>query len=96
MRSRDNDVRVEKVVDRIVEIMGQFNGRNITEFLDAYKGEINQRDVSEGHQTLSFKRAIANNLQTWVIELQEGKTTWSKFERAISTKLAIEDLSRMT
>ena len=33
MRSRNNDVSVEKAVERVVEIEGQFNGRNITEFL---------------------------------------------------------------
>ena len=30
MRSRDNDASVEKVVDRVVEIEGQFDGQNIT------------------------------------------------------------------
>ena len=37
MRSRDNDASVEKVVECVVEIEGQFDGRNITKFLDAYK-----------------------------------------------------------
>ena len=75
MRSRDNDARVEKVVDRVVETEGQFDGRNITKFLDAYKREMNQRDVSEARQITSFKRVAANNIQRRVIELQEGKTT---------------------
>ena len=34
MRSRDNDASVEKVVDRVVELKGQFDGRNVTKFLD--------------------------------------------------------------
>ena len=55
MRSRDNDPIVEKVVNHVVEVVCQFNGRNITEFLDAYKREMNQRDVSEARQTSSFK-----------------------------------------
>ena len=62
MRCRDNDASVEKAIDRIVEVAGQFNGRNITEFLDAYKREMNQRDVSEARQILSFKRVSANNV----------------------------------
>ena len=56
MRSRDNDVSVEKVVNRVVEIKGQFDGRNITKFLDAYRREMNQRDVSEARQITSFKK----------------------------------------
>ena len=37
----------EKAVDRIIEIEGQFDGRNITKFLDSYKREMNQKDVSK-------------------------------------------------
>ena len=36
MSSQDNDASVEKAVDHVVEIEGQFDGRNITKFLDAY------------------------------------------------------------
>ena len=96
MRCRDNDASVEKAIDRIVEVAGQFNGRNITEFLDAYKREMNQRDVSEARQILSFKRVAANNVQRRVIEVQEGKTTWYEFEKAILAAFVVEDLSRIT
>ena len=96
MRSRDNDPSVHKVVDRTVEIMGQLNGRNITEFLDAYKREMVQRDMTEARQILSFKRVVANNIQKRVIELQEGKTMWSEFEKALLAEFVTEDSSRMT
>ena len=55
MRCRDNNASVEKAVEHIVEVAGQFNGRNITEFLDAYKKEMNQRNVAEACQISSFK-----------------------------------------
>ena len=96
MRSRDNDASVEKAVDRVVELEGQFDGRNVTKFLDAYKREMNQRDVSEARQIASFKRVVANNIQRRVIELQEGKTTWSEFEKTILAEFVTEDSTRMT
>ena len=96
MRSQENDASVEKVVDRVVEIEGQFDGRNILKFLYAYKREMNQRDVFEARQITSLKRVTANNVLMRVIELQEGKTTWSKFEKLILVEFATEDLSRMT
>ena len=81
MRSRDNDASVEKAIDCVVEVEGQFNGRKITEFLDAYKREMNQRDVFEASQIASFKRVVANNIQRPVIEIQEEKTTWSELRK---------------
>ena len=65
MQSQDKDAGVKEDVDRVIEIGGQFDGRNITKFLDAYKREMNQRDVSEACQisslaskegSLSFKK----------------------------------------
>ena len=83
IRSQENDASVEKAVDRIVETEGQFDGRNITKFLDVYKKKMNQRDVSKARPITSFKRVATNNIQRRVIDLQEGKTTWSEFEKAI-------------
>ena len=58
---------MEKAVDRIVELEGPFDGRNVTKFLDTYRREMNQRDVSEVRQIASFKRVIANNVQRRVV-----------------------------
>ena len=64
MRFRDNDASVEKVVDCVVEIEVQFDGRNITKFVDAYNREMNKRDMSEARQITSFTRVAANNIQS--------------------------------
>ena len=96
MRSRDNDASMEKAIDRVVELEGQFDGRNVTKFLDTYRREMNQRDVSEARQITTFKRVVAYSVQRRVIELQEGKTTWSVFERTILAEFAIEDSTRMS
>ena len=95
MRARDNDTSVEKAVDCVVELKGQIDGRIVTKFLDTYRREMNQRDVSEAREIASFKRVVANNVQRRVIELQEGKTTWAEFERTILAEFAIEDSMRM-
>ena len=73
MMRQDNDASVVKAVDCVIEIEGQFDGRNITKFLDAYRREMNQRDMSEARQISSLKRVVTNNIQRRVIELQEGQ-----------------------
>ena len=95
MRSRDNDASVEKAIDRVVELEVQFDGSNVTKFLDTYRREMSQRDVSEARQISSFKRVVTNNIQRRVIELQEGRTTWSDFERVILAEFTTEDLSKI-
>ena len=62
MRPRDNDARLDKAIDRTIEITGQFGGRNITDFLTIYKTEMQQRDVIEEKQLSSFKCVVAIGL----------------------------------
>ena len=48
-RARDKDVGLDKVIDNIIEMSGQFNTRNDMEFLDMYRREMQQTgDVLEG------------------------------------------------
>ena len=62
MRARDNDARLDKAIDRTIEIVGQFNGRDIIDFLTKYKTEMQQRDVIEEKQLSSFKCVVAIGL----------------------------------
>ena len=60
MRARDNDARLDKAIDRTIEIAGHFGGRNITDFLTIYvKTDMQQRVVIEEKQISSFKRVVA-------------------------------------
>ena len=96
MRARDNDARLDKAIDRTIEIAGQFGGRNITDFLTIYKTEMQQRDVIEEKQISSFKRVVAIGLEGRIREIQATQTTWVGFERALLAEYMLEDTSRMT
>ena len=96
MRARDNDARLDKAINRTVEIAGQFDGRNITDFLGTYKKEMQQRDIIEEKQISSFKRVVAIGLEGRIREIQTTQTTWVGFERALLAEYMLEDTSRMT
>ena len=96
MRARDNDARLNKAIDRTVEIVGQFGGRNITDFLAIYKTEMQPRDVIKEKQISNFKRVVTIGLQDHIREIQATQTTWMGFERAILAEYMLGDTSRMT
>ena len=96
MRAHDNDARLDKAIDRIIDIAGQFGGRNITDFLIIYKNEMLQRDVIEEKQISNFKRVVTIGLQDHIREIQATQTTWMGFERAILAEYMLGDTSRMT
>ena len=96
MRARDNDASLDKVINRTVEIAGQFGGRNITDFLATYKIEMQQRDVIEEKQISRLKRVMEIGLQGRIREIQATHTTWVGFERALLAEYILEDALRMT
>ena len=40
LKARDGEALIDNAVDRTVEIAGQFNGKNIMEFLSSYRIEM--------------------------------------------------------
>mgnify|MGYP000131950129 CR=1 FL=1 len=42
VRAHDNDARLDKAINRTIEIVGQFGGRNTIDFLAIYKIEMQQ------------------------------------------------------
>ena len=96
MRDRDNDASLDKAIDRTVEIEGQFDERNIMDFLVIYKTKMQQRDVIEEKQISRFKCVVAIELQGCIREIQATQKTWMGFEKALLAKYMLEDASRMT
>jgi hypothetical protein len=46
LKARDRHALIDKSVDRIVEIVGRFGGKNIMDFLATYRNEMQQRDAN--------------------------------------------------
>jgi hypothetical protein len=55
---RDREALIDKTVDRSVEIVGRFNGKNVTDFLATYRHKMHQRDVHDLKQISSFKHVV--------------------------------------
>ena len=55
LKARGRETLIDNVVDRTVEIVGRFGGKNITDFLATYQNEMQQRDIQDLRQISSFK-----------------------------------------
>ena len=81
---RDREALINKVVDRTVDIVGRFGGKNITNFLATYRNEMQQRDIQNLKQISSFKRVVEPGICECVIEIQNEHATWAEFEKGAS------------
>jgi dephospho-CoA kinase len=72
-----------KAVDRTVEIAGRFGGKNITDFLATDRNEMQQRHVNDLKQISSLKRVVELGVRERIMEIQNERATWAKFEKAL-------------
>ena len=96
LKTRDREALIDEVVDQTMEIVGQFGGKNITDFLATYRNEMQQRDVHDLKQISSFKRVVEPGIRERVIEIQKEHATWAESKKALLAEFMLEDVLRMT
>jgi hypothetical protein len=79
-----------------VQRNGQFNGKDVSRYLQDYKVEMLRCRRSEGLQVTSFNRVATDEFQASIHGIQQQNPRWEAFEEALKTTFAIEDSSKAT
>ena len=74
-----------------MEIAERFGGKNITDFLDTYWNEMQQRDIPDLKKNSSFKRVVELGIRKRVIEIQNEHATWAEYGKALLAEYMLED-----
>ena len=96
LKTTDRKASIDKEVDRTLEIVGRFGGRNVTYFLTTYCNEMQPRDLHDLEQIASFKRVVDPKIREWIMEIQDEHMAWAEFEKTLLEEYIMEDASRMT
>ena len=96
LQERDNVAGLDVAIDRIVDVNGCFDGRDVTWYLETYKIEMRKKGISMARQVASFSRIVTSSLYSRVLELQEANPEWSSFEQSLLEEYGFGDSSRMT
>ena len=54
----------------IVGMIGHFNGKDMTSYLESYKAEMIMRDISEAKQFSEFPRVVTPSIHAEVLKVQ--------------------------
>ena len=74
---------ITKVVQRLVQQNGEFDGKEVSRYLRDYKAEMLRYGISERLQVIYFNRVATDELQESIHEIQQQNPTWESFEEAI-------------
>ena len=66
---------IAAAVERLVQRIGQFNGKDVSRYLRDYKAEMIRCGISEGLQVTSFNRVATDGLQASIHRLRQQNPT---------------------
>ena len=73
------------VVQLVIQKIGQFNGDDITRFLEVYMYEMAKKGVVGLHTVTQSNRVVTLNVQVKVVEFQEiFHVDWNGFHQALN------------
>lgn len=87
-----------KALKGVVDKIGRFDGKNITNFLKVYLCEMEVHQVPERRMIQTFCLAVVPEIRDRVREIMEDEavTTWAAFEERLRDAYFDEDSERMT
>lgn len=87
-----------KALKGVVDKIGRFDGKNITNFLRVYVCEMEVHQVEEDRMRQTFDLAVVPEIRERIQEIRENAnvTSWASFDERLRDEYFEEDTERMT
>ena len=87
---------LDRAVETIVGTSGRFNGKGVTNFLEAYKAKMLMWDIPEDMWLSGFPRVVTPSIHVEVLEVQLGCQNWDEFEGLLLKRYGFNDLLQLS
>ena len=75
----------------MLDKIGQFNGKDVTSYLETYRAEMLMRNIPEDRQLSGFPRVVTPSTHAEVLEVQADCHNWADFEARLLEKYGFDD-----
>ena len=69
VNARESTSGLDRAVDMVVDMTGRLNGKDVTNYLEAFKAKMLMRDVPEDTQLSAFTRVATPSIHAEVLEI---------------------------
>ena len=80
VNARESASGIDRAIETIVSTTGRFNGKDVTNYLEAYKAKMLIRDISKDERLSGFPRVVTPTIHVEVLEVQAHWRNWQDFE----------------
>ena len=93
VNAREGTGTLNRAIEAIVGMIGWFNGKDVTSYLEAYRAEIMIRDIQEDRQLAGFPRVVTLSIH---VEVRADCRNWAEFEGQLLERYGFDDSLRLS
>ena len=82
---------LDRAIEATINKIGRFSGDDTTSYMEAYKSEMQMRNIPEDTRLTGFPRVVTPSIHTEVIEVQAGCRNWADFAERILERYNFDD-----
>ena len=80
---REGATALDRAIEATIGKIGRFGGKDTTSYLEAYKSEMQVRNIPEDRRLAGFPRVITPHIHTEMVEIQAGCHDWAEFAEEV-------------
>ena len=94
--AREGASALDWAIEATISKIGRFGGKDATSYLEAYKSEMQMRDIPEDSRLAGFPRVVTPLIHAEVVEIQAGCRDWAEFSEEVLEKYSYDDSLRLS
>ena len=94
--AREGASALDRAIEATVDKIGQFSGKDATRYLEAYKSEMQMRNIPEDRQLTGFPQVVTPHIHTEMVEIQVGCRDWVDFAEKVLERYRYDDSLRLS
>ena len=87
---------LDRAIEATVDKVGWFGGKDATSYLEAYRSEMQMRNIPEDRWLTGFARVVTSSIHAEMIEIQAGCHDWANFVEWVLERYNFDDSLRLS
>ena len=96
VNAREGMRALDRAIEATVDKIGRFNGKDATSYLEAYRAEMQMRDIPEDRRLTGFPWVVMPSIHAEVLDVQADCCNWADFEERILERYSFDDSLRLS
>ena len=82
---------LDRAIEETIDKIGRFSVKDATSYLEAYRSEMQMRNIPEDRRLTRFPRVVTPSIHTEMITIQAGYRDWADLAERVLEQYSYDD-----